>query len=73
MPTNQPLPFPRDLLSKASEITRMLNALANEMGADLDVLGDEAQTALLKRALELRRHFKRRAERFQAYWIADSD
>lgn len=73
MSTNQPPPFPRELLSKASEITRMLNALANEMGTDLDVLDDEAQAALLKRALELRRHFKSRAERFQAYWIADSD
>lgn len=62
--------LPADALqARSAEITHLLDELASTLDVNLDSLSRQEQLALLDHALEIRAAFRKRAERFQAYFV----
>ena len=61
--------LPADALqARSAEITHLLDELASTLDVNFS-LSRQEQLALLDHALEIRAAFRKRAERFQAYFV----
>ena len=65
--------LPDDAIPARSEIARLLNSLASALGANLETLSRPEQLTLFERALDIRASFRKRAERFQAYFVPSDE